>query len=74
MTATIINLRQARKDRARDKRSGIAAEQRARFGRGKADREKDAALGVLQQDRLDGSKLSGSTIPAERRDDRSGEP
>lgn len=38
MSAEIINLRQARKQRERDEKDARAAENRARFGRSKADR------------------------------------
>lgn len=38
MSAEIINLRQARKQRERDEKDARAAENRARFGRSKANR------------------------------------
>jgi hypothetical protein len=41
--ADIINLRRARKSKARTEREQAAAENRRRFGRTKADREREAA-------------------------------
>ncbi len=43
MTAEIINLRAARKARARADKDAKAAENRTRFGRTKAEREREAA-------------------------------
>jgi Domain of unknown function (DUF4169) len=54
--ATIINLRQARKDRDRTKRQEVAAEQRARFGRPAVEREQTAASEALSERRLDGAR------------------
>jgi Domain of unknown function (DUF4169) len=54
--ATIINLRQARKDRDRAKREEVAAEQRARFGRPGMEREHTAASEALSERRLDGAQ------------------
>jgi len=44
MTADIINLRNARKAKARAKNDARAAENRVRFGRTKAEREQSAAI------------------------------
>lgn len=76
MTAEIINLRQARKRRARDQKEAKAAENRAHFGRGRAEREQaDLTLARAAQ-ALDGhlrdsavgtddSALSASITPAD---------
>jgi hypothetical protein len=54
--AEILNLNQARKARAKTDAKAKAAENRARFGRTKADKALDAArVGKLQRD-LDGAK------------------
>jgi Domain of unknown function (DUF4169) len=56
MTADIINLRKARKAKAREDKDKQAAENRVRFGRTKADREKDAAVIKIDRSRLDGAR------------------
>jgi hypothetical protein len=54
--AEILNLNQARKARAKTDAKARAAENRARFGRTKADKALDAArVDKLQRD-LDGAK------------------
>ena len=53
MTADLINLRQARKARARDAKAAEAAENRAKFGRTKAERQTSAASEDLNRRRLD---------------------
>jgi hypothetical protein len=54
--AEILNLNQARKARAKTDAKAKAAENRARFGRTKADKALDAArVDKLQRD-LDGAK------------------
>lgn len=57
--AEIISLKQARKRLERARKDEQAAENRARFGRTKAEREREEALRALDQTRLD----------AHRRDD-----
>jgi hypothetical protein len=54
--AEIINLRRARKSKARDEASVKAAENRARFGKTKAEREKEAAEAERAAKTLDGHK------------------
>ena len=56
MTADLINLRRARKARARIEQATTAAESRASHGRTKADRVRSAAETELAERRLDGSK------------------
>jgi hypothetical protein len=53
MTGELINLRRARKARARVERERDAAENRARFGQTKADRQKTAAEDRLAERRID---------------------
>jgi hypothetical protein len=43
MTADVVNLRRARKAKGRSEREAAADRNRARFGRSKAEKEKDAA-------------------------------
>ena len=57
--AEIVNLRRARKDKARAKREAEAAENRIRFGRSKAEKE----LAKAQE------RLAERRIAAHRRDD-----
>jgi hypothetical protein len=60
MSAEIINLRQARKQRARDDKATRAAENRSRFGRSKAEREREEQSLARAEQVLDGHLL-GST-------------
>lgn len=52
----VVNLRIHRKRKARGEREALAAENRARFGRSKADKAQDAALAELAERRLDGHR------------------
>ena len=54
MSAEIINLRQARKQRARDEKDARAAGNRARFGRSKAERERKEQTQARAEQALDG--------------------
>lgn len=56
MTAEIINLRRARKAKARQTAEAQAAENRVRFGRSKADREHAAREAELAERRIDGAR------------------
>lgn len=58
MTADIVNLRRARKARARAGKEAEAAANRAKFGRTKAGRERDAISERIDARRLDGHKRS----------------
>ena len=55
--AEIINLRQARKRRARDEKAAKAEENRVRFGRTKGERRKTKDDGEKAARDLDGKKL-----------------
>jgi hypothetical protein len=54
VSAEIINLRQARKQRAREDKAARAAGNRARFGRSKAEREREEQAQTRAQQALDG--------------------
>lgn len=54
MSADIINLRQARKQRARDEKTKQAAENRVRFGRTRGERERDELTRDRTEQALDG--------------------
>jgi hypothetical protein len=54
----IINLRQARKTRARAERLRKAGENRAKFGRPRHEREQAKSAMELEQRRLEGAKRS----------------
>lgn len=61
MTAEIVNLRKARKAKARDAQEARAAENRILFGRTKAERksvqtEQDRARRTIEGHRLDGAR------------------
>lgn len=54
---TVINLRLARKRKAREQAARQAAENRARHGRTPAQKQRDAALEAEARERLDRLKL-----------------
>lgn len=54
----IVNLRQARKRKVRADKDRQAAENRAKFGRPKPERERAAAVSELERRRLDQARLS----------------
>lgn len=58
MTDNIINFRKAKKSVARNKKENHAAQNRAKFGRTKAEKLKDASEAEKEKSRLDGHKLS----------------
>lgn len=58
--ATIVNLRQARKQRARADKDSEAAANRARFGRTKAERSRDTQATERAQAHLDAHRLDPS--------------
>jgi hypothetical protein len=60
MTADIVNLRRARKAKARTEHDQAAAENRRAFGRTKADKQAEAA----ERER------AGRALEAHRRDDK----
>ena len=55
--AEILSLSKARKAKARDDARRTAEENRARFGRTRAERETEAAVDDLAARRLDGHRL-----------------
>ncbi|WP_374625684.1 DUF4169 family protein [Devosia sp.] len=54
--AEILSLSRARKAKARADKEQAAAENRIRFGRTKAERQREAALKALAEKRLDGDR------------------
>ena len=56
MTGDVVNLRQARKQKAHADKDQRAAESRAVHGRSKAERQRDASLRELERKRLDALK------------------
>ena len=52
----LVNLRRARKDKARAEREKLAAENRSKFGRPKAEREADELKRAIEAQRLDGHR------------------
>jgi hypothetical protein len=57
----VVNLRRARKARDRAAASEQAVENRVRFGRTKAERDRIAAQEALEASRLDGHRLATDT-------------
>ena len=62
MTAEIVNLRRARKAKARARDEAAAAENRIRFGRTKEERRSVEALATLDKRRLEGHRLEGHSV------------
>ena len=54
--ADILSLSKARKSKARAAKEQVAAENRVKFGRTKAEKQRDEALANIAQKRLDGLK------------------
>lgn len=54
--ADILSLSKARKARAHTQKQQVAAENRVKFGRTKAEKERDKALAAIAQKRLDDLK------------------
>jgi hypothetical protein len=54
--ADILSLSKARKAKARGEKEAIAAQNRAKFGRTKADKQRESAEHALTQMRLDEAK------------------
>ena len=68
--AEIVNLRRARKDKARVAKDARAADNRARFGRGKAEKRAAESERERAKSGLDGKKLGddlGSGAPPKRK-------
>ena len=64
MTADVINLRRARKAKARGEREGVAAANRAAFGRSKTEKTKDDAERERASRILAGHRRDGEDEPA----------
>lgn len=54
--ADILSLSKARKAKARVEKEQVAAENRVKFGRTKAEKQREAALEKIAQKRLDEAK------------------
>lgn len=65
--AELINLNKARKQKARAAAAALAAANRVKFGRTKADKQRDAAVEAEAARRLDG--LRREPPPADQADD-----
>lgn len=75
MSAEIINFRQERRRRQREARAAEAAENRARFGRTRAERERDALREVQAHRKLDGHlrEAGSESNPADQSGDSTSE-
>lgn len=58
----VINLRQARKQRARQDKDAEAARNRTAFGRSKADKQRDQSVADLAERRLEAHRLTPVTV------------
>ncbi len=61
--AEIVNLRRARKDRARVEKAARAADNRARFGRGKDEKRATEVERARAETALDGNKIDDEPGP-----------
>ncbi len=59
MSAEIVNLRQARKQKQRQTKAKTAESNRQKFGRTKAEREADRRRRDMLEKQVDGHKLDG---------------
>ncbi|WP_153768271.1 DUF4169 family protein [Labrenzia sp. CE80] len=73
MSADIVNLRQARKKKARSDREKRAAENRITFGRSKAERQLSRKTETLTSARLDGHQRSGEAPSGGTKDPEDGD-
>lgn len=64
--AEIVNLRQARKHKARNEKERIAAENRAIHGRSKAERERESLVDRKAATFLDAHRRSRGDEPADQ--------
>jgi hypothetical protein len=64
--AEIVNLRQARKNKARSEKERIAAENRAIHGRSKAERERESLLERKATTFLDAHRRSPGSEPGDQ--------
>lgn len=64
MSAEIVNLRRARKAKARANAAETAAQNRVRYGRPKAERDAQAAATALEERRLDAHRRAEPSTPA----------
>lgn len=55
--ADVINLRRARKNKARATKATHAATNRAKFGRTKAEKEREELQSLLDNERLEGHRI-----------------
>ncbi len=63
MTADLINLNRARKDQARRDKAAASQENRARFGRTKAEKLRDKEEAGKTAKRLDGHRRNDPETP-----------
>ncbi|WP_289034286.1 DUF4169 family protein [uncultured Roseibium sp.] len=73
MSADIVNLRQARKKKARSDREKQAAENRTTFGRSKAEKQLSQKTETLTSARLDGHQRSDETRSGNTKDPEDGD-
>ncbi|MBU2581536.1 MAG: DUF4169 family protein [Alphaproteobacteria bacterium] len=74
MTAEIINLRQARRAKARSDKAARAAQNRAEFGRSKTERRTSEHASSKLQRELDGARIDPTAPPAPSEDGGPGTP
>lgn len=63
MTAEIINLRQFRKQKERKENERLAAQNRAQFGRTKADKVQTRVQKARDDAHLDGARINDEAAP-----------
>ncbi|MAU98224.1 MAG: hypothetical protein CMP81_20470 [Fulvimarina sp.] len=68
----VVNLRRAKKQRSRDDKERVAAENRAKSGRSRAERNAERIEAGRLQAILDGARLVGPEAPAESKSSSQG--
>lgn len=59
----LVNLRRVRKQRSREEKESLAAENRVRFGRGKAEKSAEVVERTRSETRLDGLRIERTEKP-----------
>ncbi|WP_069306698.1 DUF4169 family protein [Methylobrevis pamukkalensis] len=68
----VVNLRLARKRKARSDKDAQAAENRVKFGRTRAEKDRIAAQERIESSRLEGHRLEAGRVATDRNDANTG--
>jgi len=74
MSGDVVNLRLARKRKAREKSEATASANRTKFGRSKQEKQLSGAIRTMETQRIDGKRLEGKMVEEEEHSGRCDEP